>query len=109
MIYLASPYSHPDELVQEARYKAARNYVHWSLLYLEDTVYSPIVHYHTLAELSGLPPGFDFWRKHNFRMLALASQVDVLTIEGWNRSVGVAAEMVEASRLGIPIHEVEPV
>jgi hypothetical protein len=53
MIYLASPYSHPDELVQEARYKAARNYVHWSLLYLEDTVYSPIVHYHTLAELSG--------------------------------------------------------
>jgi hypothetical protein len=42
-------------------------------------------------------------------MLALASQVDVLTIEGWNRSVGVAAEMVEASRLGIPIHEVEPV
>lgn len=102
MIYLASPYTHPDAFVREERYlRAAKATIF--LLSREQWVYSPIVHNHELAKFGGLPMEFDFWKNYNFAMIACCDEFTLLRIEGWQESKGVAAEKIEAERLGIKV------
>ncbi len=101
MIYVASPYSHPDAAVRTARYDAARR--HAAQLVRDGRLaYSPIVHSHPLAEL-GLPGDWSYWAEHNRRMLAACDAVVVLALPGWQESRGVAAEVAIASELGLPV------
>ena len=107
MIYVASPYSHPDAAVRTARYDAARR--HAARLVREGRLaYSPIVHSHPLAEL-GLPGDWSFWAEHNRRMLSACREVVVLALPGWQESRGVAAEVAIASELGLPVRFEAPV
>ena len=59
MIYLASPYSHPDATVREARFQAACRATA-SLIRAGHEVFSPIAHSHPLAAF-GLPTDWSFW------------------------------------------------
>jgi hypothetical protein len=99
-VYLASPYSHPDPLVRESRYAAAKHAVKF-LLGRKIWVYSPIVHCHVLAGEEKLPFDFSAWEAYNYAMLEHASKLFILRIDGTDQSKGVAAEIVEAARLGI--------
>lgn len=92
MIYLASPYTHKDPFVREARYLAAAKVV---AQYLKDGkfVYSPIVHCHELAKIVALGMDFEFWKTYNYHMLELASELHVLGIDGWADSDGVSGEI----------------
>jgi hypothetical protein len=101
VIYIASPYSHPDASVREARYRAA---CEKAAAMLRDglRVYSPIVHSHPLA-LLGLPGDWAFWAEQNAAMLERASSVVVLTLDGWEESRGIAAEVEIARALHLPI------
>jgi len=102
MIYLASPYTHPDPFVREERYlRAAKATVF--LLSRKLWVYSPIVHCHELAKIGGLPVDADFWREYNFAVLARCTKFTVLRTDGYESSKGVAGEKAEADRLGIPV------
>lgn len=100
-IYLATPYSHPDETVKEERYRKALEATA-EFLRQGITVYSPIVHCHILHFGYGLPMEWEFWRKHDFCMLAAAEFLFVLMLDGWEKSVGVKAEVEEAKRIGVP-------
>lgn len=102
MIYLASPYTDPDPFVRERRYIHAMEKV-WSLLQRNKIVYSPVVHCHELAKIAALPKDAAFWTRYNFAMLALATKLAVLRIDGWRESPGVAAEIEEANRLNLPV------
>lgn len=91
MIYVASPYTHPDEDVRDYRYvqvaafcaeQAREGFI----------VYSPIVHWHTIATAAGLRTDWDFWSVHNFDMLARADHLWIYCIPGWEDSRGVNAE-----------------
>lgn len=102
MIYLASPYSHPDKDVQNARYEQALT----AVAYFAQsglTIYSPIVHWHQVAASHDLPTQFEFWADQNKSMLQKANQLIVLNIEGWESSKGVKQEMTWAEKLNIPI------
>ncbi|MEX1230840.1 MAG: DUF1937 family protein [Planctomycetaceae bacterium] len=101
MIYLASPYSHPDPAVRESRYRLACHAVA-ILLHAGLTCYSPIVHSHPLAQY-GFPTDWAFWEPHNREHLARCDELVVLTIRGWQESVGVAAEVALAEELGKPV------
>lgn len=104
MKYLASPYSDPDPFIREERYLRAMK-VLADLLHKGVWTYSPIVHCHEFAKIiyrDGVPV-FDHWRQYDLHMLSLCDEILVLRIEGWNRSVGVAAEIAEAERLGIKV------
>ena len=102
MLYLASPYSHPDPFVQEERYlKAAK--VTAFLLKQNKWVYSPIVHNHELAKMAKLSQESSWWRAYNFAILARCDLLYVLRIEGTDESVGVKEEIAEAARLHIPM------
>ena len=99
-IYLGSPYSHPDPKVKEERYLAAMRETA-NFLRIGITVYSPIVHCHLLHFDHDLPNTWEFWRKHDFTMLAAAEFFYVLMLDGWEDSVGLKDEIQEAKRLGI--------
>jgi len=100
-IYLASPYTHPDKSVMEDRYNAALRAV-VKLLKGRQWVYSPIIHCHPLAVAYDLPRSHLFWLDYNRAMLAEASEMRVLMLEGWQESLGVGAEIEMATELAIP-------
>lgn len=99
MIYLASPYAHPDPEVMELRFHAVCVYTATRLL-LGEVVYSPIAHNHYLACNFDLPRTWDFWQKLDLPMLERADSLRVLMLEGWKESKGIAAEVDYAKSLG---------
>jgi len=102
-IYLASPYTHEDEAVMELRFvqvvDAASYLISVRLLH----VFSPIAHCHALAVRHTLPRDAQFWNDYNYTFLKHAKQVCILTIDGWQRSKGIQAEIQTARHLNIPI------
>lgn len=103
MIYLASPYSHPDPLIMKTRFLLAEQVVGLCTS-AGMHVYSPIVHYHEIARKIILPTDFNFWKSINFDMIRRADAVYVLNIEGVHESKGVKAETQFAKLCGMPIY-----
>jgi nucleoside 2-deoxyribosyltransferase len=106
LVYLASPYSHPDPAFREQRFQAACRAV-IEFLRAGQPVFSPIVHSHALVE-HGLPTDWRFWERFDRTHLARCDEVVVLMLDGWQESVGVAAELDIATTLGKPIRYLEP-
>lgn len=91
MIYVASPYSHPEVAVREQRFHDAC-VATARLLASGQPVFSPIVHGHPLVD-QGLPTDWPFWERFACNHLQRCDGVVVLTLDGWRESVGVAAEI----------------
>ncbi len=106
MIYLASPYTHPDQAVREQRFDAAC-VATASLMRAGKSVFSPIVHSHPLVRY-GLPVEWEFWQTHDCEHLKRSDCLIVLTLDGWETSRGVQAEIKIASDMEIPIHHLSP-
>lgn len=100
--YIASPYSHPDEVVQFTRYREALRFTQWCLS-RKLWVYSPIVHCHELAVSYSMPKDAAFWKEYNEEMLRCADAVFVLRIAGTTESKGVAHEIDFALKLKKPV------
>lgn len=99
MIYIASPYTHPDESVRIARYELVRNFtIH--LMNRNFIVFSPIVYGHELAKTGNLPTDFRYWQRFNDYMIDVSVAVCVLCIDGWDESAGVQHEIFYAQRIG---------
>ena len=100
LIYLASPYSHPDPAMREKRFKAAC--MATAELMLDGHVaYSPIAHSHPVALHGGIDPTHNFdWLGQDLPILAKFDDVHVLCIPGAAESKGVKVEIQEAKRLG---------
>ena len=101
MIYLASPYTHPDPAVVEWRFEAACQAAA-ALIRQGKTVFSPIAHSHSICRY-GLPGDWQFWQRHDRKHLSACDEVVVLTLEGWQESHGVQAEIALARSLGKPV------
>lgn len=106
MIYLASPYSHPDPAVREARFNAACRQAA-EMFRCGIPVFSPIAYSHAIAA-HDLPLEWDFWERFDRTFLETCDEVWVLTLDGWNESLGVKKEMEIAGELKIPIMYIEP-
>lgn len=107
MIYLASPYTHSDHEVMEQRFDAACRAA-GKLMAAGHVVFSPIAHTHPIAVRCELPRGWDFWHQYDREFVLASEKVIVLTIDGWDTSKGVAAEMEIARQAGIPVDFIEP-
>jgi len=106
MIYLASPYSHPEAKVRQERFDlvcaaTAR------LLSDGHLVFSPVAHSHPLTRF-GLPCGFEFWEAFDFEMLSFCDALWIFTLDGWTGSLGVRREMRIARELQKPVFDVQP-
>ena len=105
LVYLASPYSHPNPNVREMRFIAACHAAA-DLMRQGYRVFSPIAHGHSIAVRSPLPETWDFWREQDFAVLRHCDRLFVLTLSNWIRSVGVRAEIEIMRELGKPVEYV---
>lgn len=107
LIYLGTPYTHADPLVREQRFKAVSRAAGWLMLKAGVHVYSPISMTHQMwLEMQDMPnTGFEweFWANFDEFMVQKCEEFWILTIPGWEQSVGVTAETQIAKRLGLPI------
>lgn len=106
MIYLASPYSHPDPAVREARVLTVCHAAA-ALIRAGQHVFSPIAHSHPIAAY-GLPTDWPFWEALLRNHLGRCDELVVLTMDGWRESVGVTAEIAIAKELGKPVRFLAP-
>lgn len=106
MIYLASPYTHPDPRVREARFDAAC-LATAALVRAGQIVFSPIVHGHPLVRFD-LPIEWEYWERFDREHLRRCDEVAVLMIDGWRESRGVQAEIDLAIEMDLPIRYLPP-
>ena len=105
LVYLASPYTHPDPAVMQRRFEeicivAARHMrqgVH---------IFSPIAHTHPIALAGDLPRDFVFWEQYARKMLAVCVEMWICDMDGWRESKGVALEIKIAEKLGLRISHI---
>lgn len=71
-------------------------------------VWSPITESHQYSQIMGLNGSWDFWREHDLLMLSKCDELWVLKLRGWEKSVGVTAEIAAAKEMNKPIIYVEP-
>lgn len=109
LVYLASPYSHPDVEVRIERFEAAcRAAAH--LMREGYHVFSPIAHSHSIALLGDLDPlAGAAWQAQDAPLLAACDEVWVLTLPGWYESKGVRHEMEHAYTARKRVRLMEPV
>jgi len=106
VIYLASPYSHPDAAVRQQRFHDACRATA-ALLHAGHVVFSPVVQSHPLVAY-GLPGDWAFWERVDREHLERCDDVVVLMLDGWRESVGVQAEIRLATAFGKEVHYVAP-
>lgn len=106
LIYLATPYSHPDQAVMEARFDAACR-VTGELMQQGRKAFSPIAHTHPIAVRCDLPRGWDFWHAYDLAMLQACTELIVVKMPGWEQSKGIAGEIEIMKQLGKPISYME--
>lgn len=92
MIYLASPYSHPDPHVRLARFQLTMVFVQ-ERLQRAQFFFSPIVYAHVIAETHNLPGDAEWWWKFNLHLLEKSDYLAVLKLPGWQESKGVTREI----------------
>lgn len=102
LIYIGSPYTHPDKSVQQLRHDQILD-ITAGLLNQGFHVISPIVHCHPLSIKHNMRGDFEFWQKYNFALLSKCDVLLVLQIDGWTESVGLSAEIDFAKENNISI------
>ena len=109
MVYVASPYTHPDPLVREIRMLLVEQYVVRKVKNSPgEFYYSPIVYAHALGNRYELPKEVNFWHGFNLPSLMIAERIEILMLPGWKESKGVSWEIDEALELNKEIKYVEP-
>jgi hypothetical protein len=106
--YISNPYNGTEEQKEQRAEVAAR--VSGMLLKKGIHAWSPIVHNHammknhtfTLEERRSLILDFDF------SLLKASKGMIVLTIDGWDKSYGVRAEIELCQKLSIPVSYLDP-
>ena len=106
--YIASPYSHSEQVMRVFRYEAVLKYTAY-VFKLENFAFSPIVHCHELAVKYTLPTDAAFWNQYNRCMLERAESLSVLCLSDWEKSLGVTEEIQWAWDLKLPVWYVHSV
>ena len=106
-IYLASPYSHPDPVVRENRFKQVCQKA-GELMMKGYLVFCPIAHSHPISEYGDVDAtSHDFWLTQDFAWLDVCDFLYVYKMDGWENSFGVNEEIKYANSKGIPVFYVE--
>lgn len=100
--YVATPYSKYAKGIEAAFVDASR--IMGVLVRAGYSVFSPIVHTHPIAMLSGMDPlDHAFWLKFDEDMMDAAGGLVVAKMPGWDESAGIAIEVERFKAAGKPI------
>ena len=107
LTYLASPYTHPDSGIIDLRYTQTL-YAVRQLMQSGEHVFSPILHCHNLAKIGGLDSDWAYWRDIDFDFIDRCDKMAVLMLNGWESSIGIAAEIKHAEEMSMQIDYIRP-
>lgn len=111
LFYLASPYSHHDPAVREARFDAA-SFVAGKLYESAKppvATFCPIGHSHPVEvalmkrDKEPAPRSWSYWLPWDFRFMPALSGMVVACLPGWKESVGVSKEVPKFLHWGLPV------
>lgn len=102
LIYLAAPYSHPNEKIRNLR-MFATTAVACSMTQRGLVVYSPLTYAGALGGELLMPN--EKWLPHGMLFLSRCTLLSVLQLPGYETSAGIMAEMSLAGNMNIPIHQ----
>lgn len=105
--YVASPYNHPDPAVVESNYQAVAKYVARETA-KGRVLISPIVYGHNLLPHEDMPTDWAFWTSFCLSILERCDDMEVLELDGWDRSSGVAAEIEYAESKSMEVIMIKP-
>ena len=106
LIFLASPYTHSDPLVRYQRYVDAKKFTVQRMSDHEDNIFSPIVYTHPLHLLGVGTTGHEFWKNFNRTMLVASTEMWILTLDGWEQSMGIRYELTICLQHQIPTSKI---
>ena len=99
-VYLAAPYSHPNEKVREARAQVI-NQKCAKLMGEHNVVFSPITHSHALIDIHPFEERtWPFFRIQDFSHIETCHELRVFCLPGWEESRGVKEEIEYARLMG---------
>ena len=102
IIYVAAPYSNPDESIRNARFEAANKYAA-RLMSEGHIVFSPLSHSVPISKYLGNENDSAFYCRQDLFWLKHCQEMHVLKLDGWLNSKGVTDEIHEADQLGIEV------
>mgnify|MGYP003611004318 CR=1 FL=1 len=101
LTYLAAPFSDPNPMVREGRYKLINRAAAY-LISQGEHVLSPVSMFYPIDEiLSSDKLTSEFWTEYVLRFAASCSKFTILTIPGWETSYGVSREREHFAARGI--------
>jgi len=109
VVYLANAYSSnkedPDEAALERHSRRAlESYIGGKLKTIYGvTLILPIAISASMAELCSFGTGFEHWADDDYTFISKSDEVWVLLANGWDKSIGVRAEIKFAKENGIPV------
>lgn len=98
LIFISTPYSHPDKSVQVERFEITCQLVA-NLLNQGKFPISPIVHGHPTTGY-GVRGDWQFWQDYCHEFIRVSQVMYVGDLDGWQESTGVQAEIDYAKSLG---------
>jgi len=93
-IYLASPYSHPDDTIKIHRFKRIAEVV--ASLMRKDgksLFFSPIAFSHPVALYGNMDGSWVSWKKIDIEFINFCEELWVVMLDGWKESTGVKEEL----------------
>ncbi len=92
--YLAAPYWHHEESIRKERLELV-NKVAAKLIEQGETIFSPLTYEAGIKRYLPATIEYDsgFWHNFDLTFLAKCDRLIVLTLEGWEESVGVTLEI----------------
>lgn len=91
MIYVASPYTHDNPVVEIKRFLLTEQFCALQMRNCKP-VFSPIVYCHELAKKYKLPTDADYWWGFNETFLRRSDELCVLMLKDWQKSKGIELE-----------------
>ena len=98
LYYLASPYSHPDPKVRQARYEE-QGRIAVELIHKGYHLIAPIEMCHHLSKLHQLPTGYQYWQARDRLLIERCDGLIACKMDGWEDSIGMKDEIKYAEFL----------
>ena len=100
-IYLASPYSHKDPIIQEKRFYHVCVIAGRLMQEQNVAIFSPIAHsYPIYLHSAYVGDGFDYWRPFNESWIDWCDELWVADMSGRDESKGIKQEVAYAKDTG---------
>ena len=106
-IFIAIPYNHPDDEVKKYRLDTIKS--HCIKIFEEGNApVSPLLMGLSLADHGGLPTDTNTWVSYCKTLVATCDEFHVLTVDGWDNSLGVKTEINTGLEFGLEIKYINP-